>query len=152
MIAIKERELAQTEDNPIRRRAASLEEIAELRIDLGRLKAEAAMATGDYSGALKLRDAVVLALAAIAALARVRVERKTALRSDLRTAEVALAEAKVESLRTAVRKQLADIVAAREQELREANTLFDAKAISAEELRKAEQALSQAKLRLAESR
>jgi hypothetical protein len=73
-------------------------------------------------------------------------------RAELRTVELALAEAKVEALKAGVRRQLADIVRLRQQELADAKTLFDAKAIPAEEVRKAEQAFTEAKLRLAEER
>ena len=66
--------------------------------------------------------------------------------------EVALAEAKAEALRAGVRQQLAKVVLLREQQVREAKKLFDAKAISAEEMRKAELALSEAKFRLAEAK
>ena len=70
----------------------------------------------------------------------------------MRTAEVALAEARVEALKAGVRRQLADLVRGREKELAEAKILFDAKGVPAEDVRKAEQALGAAKLRLAEER
>jgi hypothetical protein len=95
---------------------------------------------------------VVLELEGIAALTRTRVERKTAPKSELRAIEVALAEARVDALKVGVRRQLAEIVRAREQELAEAKSLFEAKAVAAEDVRKAEQALQQARLRLAEER
>ena len=58
----------------------------------------------------------------------------------------------IERLRTEIRKQLADIVSIRERELKDAKTLFESKAISAEELRRAERAASEANARLSASR
>ncbi|MBO0698674.1 MAG: sigma-70 family RNA polymerase sigma factor, partial [Zavarzinella sp.] len=152
MIALKEHELAEAERNPLRQRIVSAEEVAQLRIDLGRLKADAATAAGDYSDAIKLREAVVLELEGIAALTRTRVDRKTAPKSELRAVELAVAEAKAEALKAGVRRQLAEIVRIREEELTEAKRLFEAKTITTEEVRKVEQALNQAKLRLAEEK
>jgi hypothetical protein len=152
MIALKERELAQAEDNPLKRRVVSAEEITHLRLDLGRLKAEAATAAGDYAAAVKLREGVVVELEAVAALARVRVERKSAPVSELRAAEVAVAEARVEVLRAGIRRQLADIVAGRELELKAARAGHERGVIPAVEVQQAELKLAEAKFRLAAER
>jgi hypothetical protein len=66
--------------------------------------------------------------------------------------EVGLAEARVEALRAHVRRQLAEIVSVREADLKDARALADAKAMSAEDLRRAERALADAKARLAAER
>jgi len=132
--------------------AISLQEIRQRRAGVSRLKAEMAEQSGDYAAAAKHRESVATQLEAEAADAKKLFERKLISRGEVRAVEVSLAEAKVEVHRTAVRRHLAEIVAVREQELKEAKTLFDTRAISAEELRQAEWALSQAKLRLAESR
>jgi hypothetical protein len=152
MIALKEHELAQAESSALRRRVVSPEEMAQLRVDVGRLKAEAATAAGDYAAAVKHREGVVAEFEALAALARARVERKSAPRAELRAAEVALAEARAEALKAGVRRQLAEIVALREAELKEARALADAKAITAENLRQVELAVAEAKARLAAER
>jgi RNA polymerase sigma factor (sigma-70 family) len=132
--------------------AVSLQEIRQLRAEMSRIKAAVAEQSGDYAAALKHREAVVGGWENEAADAKKLYERNSISRAEVRAIEVSLAEAKVEVHRTAVRKHLAEIVSVREQELKDARTLFDIRAISTEELRKAEQALSQAKLRLAESR
>jgi hypothetical protein len=130
----------------------SAEEVRRLRIDLAAMKAESATAAGDHAAAAKEREAVVAEWEAVAVEARKRVEQRVGSRAELRTIEVALAEAKVEALQAGVRRQLAEIVRLREQELTEAKLLFESKAISSEELRKAAAALTAARLRLAESR
>ena len=80
------------------------------------------------------------------------VDGGTALLAELRTINVAVAEANVEASRTETRRQLADIVAIREQELNEARDLFGAKKLTQAELRKAEDALAEAKARLAKAK
>jgi RNA polymerase sigma factor (sigma-70 family) len=132
--------------------AISLQEIRQRRAAMSQLRAEVAEQSGDYAAALKHREAVVGGWENEAADAKKLYERSAISRAEVRAIEVSLAEAKVEAHRTAVRKHLAEIVSVREQEFKDARTLFDIRAISAEELRKAEQALSHAKLRLAESR
>jgi hypothetical protein len=130
----------------------SLQEIRRLRAEMSRIKAELAEKSDDFAAALKHREAVVGGWEAEAADAKKLFESSAISRGEVRAIAVSLAEARVESHRTAVRMHLAEIVAAREQELKEAKTLFDIRAISAEEVHKAEQALSLAKLRLTESR
>lgn len=152
MIALKERELGRAEENSLNRRLVSAEEITQLRVDLGRLKADAATASGDHATAVKLREGVVTELEAVAALARVRVERKTAPRSELRAAELAVAEARVEILRAGIRRQLAEIVAARELDVKAARAAHERGVIPAVQVQQAEVRLAEAKARLATER
>jgi RNA polymerase sigma factor (sigma-70 family) len=135
-----------------KQKVISQEEVRRLRIDLARLRAGAATAAGDFGGALKQREAVVAELDAQATAVRELVERKVASQSALPAIGVALAEARVEALRAGVRRQLAEIVAVREAEVKKTRVLHEAKAISAEELRQAERALAEAKARLAAER
>jgi multidrug resistance efflux pump len=151
LIALKETELSEAE-RLLKLNAISQEEVRRLKIDLARLKAEAATAAGDYPAAVGLYEGVVTEWEATVAGTKRLTERGTLAQAELRSAEVALAEAKVEALKAAVRRQLADILRVREKELAEAKTLFEAKVIPAEEVRKAEQALNAARLRLAEER
>jgi RNA polymerase sigma factor (sigma-70 family) len=151
VIAAKENELARAETLH-KQGTISVEELRRLRIDLHRLKAEAATAQGDYGVAAKERGAVVAEFDASANDMRTLVENKTAPRAELRRTEVALAEARVEALKAGVRQQLASIVAAREDDLREVRALQESKSVSIEEVRRAEQALAQARARLAAER
>jgi multidrug resistance efflux pump len=132
----------------VKQNVISLEEVRRQRIDLARLRARAATAGGDFAAALKHREDVVAELDAQVTSVRALVERKVAPQSELRAIGVALAEARIEALRAGVRRQLADIVCARETELKEVRTLFDAKVTSAEEVRRAETALADARARL----
>jgi RNA polymerase sigma factor (sigma-70 family) len=146
---LKELERAET---LLKQHAISLEEIRRLRVGLNRLQAQAAAARGEYSEAARQLDAAVAEIEADAAAIRAGFERKTCPRSDLRAAEVSLAEARIEALRAHVRQQLATIVSAREVELREVRALYDSKAATSEEVQRAERALSEAKARLAAGR
>jgi len=150
-IDLKDKELARAEAL-FKQQAIAQEELRRLRIDLGRLKAEAAEAAGDYAGSATFRDRVVGEWEAIATTHRNLMERGAISRSEVRTVEVAVAEARVASLQANVRKQLAHVVGLREQELRDARALFDAKAVSAEEVRTIERALNAARARLADGR
>jgi multidrug resistance efflux pump len=150
-ITQKETELRRAEAL-LKQNAISLEEIRRLKIDLARLKAEAATASGDYPAALWLYEGVVSEWEATVGGTKRLADRGTVGQSELRVAEVALAEARVDALKAGVRRQLAEIVRIREKELAEAKILFDAKAIPAEEVRNAEQALNAARVRLAEVR
>jgi RNA polymerase sigma factor (sigma-70 family) len=147
----KERELARAEVL-FKQKAISQEEVRRLRIDLGQLKANAAEVAGDFDGAVKHSDGVVGEWEAILSMYRTIMERGATSRAELRAVEVAVAEARVAALQANVRKQLAQVVALREQELRDARALFDGKAISAEEVRTIERALTAARARLAEGR
>jgi RNA polymerase sigma factor (sigma-70 family) len=147
----KEKELARAEQL-LKQKVISTEEVRRLRMDLRRAQAEYAEAAGDYDAAVKHREAVLAEFRQILDETRKLVERKAVSQGELREVEIAFGEATIERLRTDIRKQLADIVAIREQELKEAKTLFDLKAISAEELRRAERAVSEAKARLSASR
>jgi RNA polymerase sigma factor (sigma-70 family) len=151
VIAAKENELARAE--MLRKESAiSPEELRRLRIDLHRLKADAATSQGEFGLAAKEREAVAAELDAKANDMRTLVEEKAAPRAELRRIEVALAEARIEAFKTGVRQQLASIVAAREEELREVRALQESKSISVEEVRRAEQAVANARARLAAER
>jgi len=150
-IAQKERELGRAKVL-LREQAISQGEVRRLTIDLGRLKAAAAEAAGDYAAALRHREGVVAESEAATTETKRLAERSVVSIAELRAAEVALAEAKVEALAAGIRRQLAAVVELRDQEVRDARKLVDAKVISAEELRRAEQALAEAKSRLAQGR
>jgi RNA polymerase sigma factor (sigma-70 family) len=150
-IAAKQKELERAE--VLRKESAiSLEEIRRLRIDLRRLKADAATAKADYAAAAKEREAIVAELDAQAKDVRTLVEAKTASPAALRRIEVALAESRIDALKAGVRQQLATILTAREEELRELRALQELKAVTSEEVRRAEQAVAEARARLAAER
>jgi multidrug resistance efflux pump len=65
---------------------------------------------------------------------------------------VALAESRIDALKAGVRQQLATILTAREEELRELRALQELKAVTSEEVRRAEQAVAEARARLAAER
>jgi multidrug resistance efflux pump len=150
-IADKLKELERAEAL-LKQHAISLEEIRRLRVDLNCLQAQAATARGDYSEAARQLDAAVAEIEADAAAIRAGVERKTNPRSAQRTIDVELAKARVEALQAHIRQQLATIVSAREEELRELRALSDSKAVTSDEIQRAERALSEAKARLAAER
>ena len=147
----KETELARAEQLA-KQKLISLEELRRLRIDLARLRAELATAEGDHASAMQHREAVIKEYEVMLIDVQKLYEAKVASSQDLRNAQAALAEAKIELMQTGIRKQLAELVAIREQEARAVKALFDAKTASVEELHKAERALAEAKLRLAEGR
>jgi hypothetical protein len=151
LVTQKETELRRAEAL-LKQNAISLEEIRRLKIDVARLRAEEATAAGDFPSAVGLYERVVAEWEATVAESKRLADRGTVARSELRLAEVALAEAKVDGLKAGVRRQLAEIVRIREKELAEAKILFDAKAIAAEDVRKAEHVLREAKLRLVDER
>jgi hypothetical protein len=119
---------------------------------LARLKAESAEAQGDYASAMKHREVAAEELEIQRTATKELVNRKIVPRSELRLLDAAVAEAKIEVLQVGIRRHLADIVAVREQELKEAKILFGSKVISAEELRKFERALEEARARLSVGR
>jgi len=146
-----ERDLARAEAM-YKQKIISATEVREARVKLIRLRAQAAVARGDRAEAARQLDAAVAEIEAHTADVRAGVEKRTSPRSELRMVEVGLAEARVEALRAHVRRQLAEIVAVREAELKEVRALADAKSISVEELRQAERAHADAKARLAAER
>jgi RNA polymerase sigma factor (sigma-70 family) len=150
-VNLKEAELARALQL-FKQKAISAEELRRLVIDLARLKADAAEAKGDYESAIKHREAVLVEFRQIVDETRKLADRKVTSPGELREVEIAFGEATIERLRTEIRKQLADILTIRERELKEAKSLFDSKAISTEELRRAERALSEAKARLSAAR
>jgi RNA polymerase sigma factor (sigma-70 family) len=150
-IDLKERELGRAKVL-LREQAISQGEVRRLTIDLGRLKAAAAEAAGDFGESLRHREGVVAEHEALTTETKRLAARNTVSQAELRTAEVALAEARVEALAAGIRRQLAAVVELRDQEVRDARKLFDAKVISAVELRRAEQALAEARARLAQVR
>jgi RNA polymerase sigma factor (sigma-70 family) len=147
----KERELGRAKVL-LREQAISQGEVRRLTIELGRLKAAAAEAAADYAAALRHREGVVAESEAQTSETKRLAERNVVSNAELRAAELALAEAKVEALAAGIRRQLAAVVELRDQEVRDARKLFEAKAITSEELRRAEQALAEAKARLAQGR
>ena len=150
-IEARERELARAEIL-LKQKVISLMEVQRLRVILSRLRAEESESLGEYATALKQREAAVAELAAIQAATKKLHEQGAASGTELRAINVAVAEAKVDLLQTETRRHLADIVAIREQELREAKALLEAKLGPIEEVRKAELALAEAKARLANGR
>jgi len=150
-IAQKDRELGRAKVL-LREQAISQGEVRRLTIEVGRLKAAAADLAGDYAAALRHREGVVAETEAQTTETKRLAERSGVSIAEVRAAEVALAEAKVEALAAGIRRQLAAVVELRDQEVRDARKLFDAKVISVEELRRAEQALTEAKARLAQGR
>jgi multidrug resistance efflux pump len=135
-----------------KQKVVSLEELQQIRIELAQSRAELSTAEGDHGAAVSHRDAVVKELEDVLRDTKSLFERKVASAESVRKAEAALAEAKIAAMQGGIRKQLADLVNIREQDLKSAKAMFDAKVASVEELRKAEQALAEAKLRLAEGR
>jgi len=150
-IAQKDRELGRAKVL-LREQAISQGEVRRLTIEVGRLKAAAADLAGDYAAALRHREGVVAETEAQTTETKRLAERSGVSIAEVRAAEVALAEAKVEALAAGIRRQLVAVVELRDQEVRDARKLFDAKVISVEELRRAEQALTEAKARLAQGR
>jgi RNA polymerase sigma factor (sigma-70 family) len=148
---LKEAELARAEQL-FKQKVVSTEELRRLRMDLARLKADAAEAKGDYDAAVKHREAVLVEFRQIVDETRKLVERKAVSQGELHEIEIAFSEAMIERLRTEIRKQLADIVTMREREFKEAKTLYESKAISMEELHRAERTLHEAKARLSAAR
>jgi multidrug resistance efflux pump len=157
-IALREIAVRQKEANLKRaevlykQKVVSLEELQQIRIELAQSRAELSTAEGDHGAAVSHRDAVVKELEDVLRDTKSLFERKVASAESVRKAEAALAEAKIAAMQGGIRKQLADLVNIREQDLKSAKAMFDAKVASVEELRKAEQALAEAKLRLAEGR
>lgn len=130
----------------------TLDELRRRRIVLSRLKAENAESMGDYVGAVRYREESLVEWRTLVESIRKLHDEKRASVSELRTAEIMLAEANIVRLQTEVRKLLSDIVAAREKDFHDAKALYEAKAISTEELRRAERAVSEAKARLTAGR
>jgi RNA polymerase sigma factor (sigma-70 family) len=151
IIAQKETELRRAQAL-LRENAVSQEVVRHLKIGLCRLKGESAEAAGDHAAAVKFREEVVAEWEGIAAAMRRLADDRAVSQGAVRAVEAAVAEAKVDALKAAARQQLAEIVRIRERDLAEANKLFEARTVSAEVVRKAEQALHQARLRLAEER
>ncbi|HKB06414.1 MAG TPA: sigma-70 family RNA polymerase sigma factor [Gemmataceae bacterium] len=151
LITQKETELRRAEAL-LKQNAISLEEVRRLKIDLAGLKAEEATAAGDHSAAVSLYEGIVAEWETTVAGTKRHADRGTVAQSELRLAEVALAEAKVDALKAGVRRQLAEIVRIREKELTEAKILFDAKSIASEDVRRVERALREAKRRLVDER
>jgi len=150
-VEARERELARAEIL-LKQKVISLMEVQRLRALLSRLRAEEAESLDEYARALKHREASVAELLAVHAATKQMHEQGTASRTDLRAINLAVAEAKVDLLQTETRRHLAEIVAIREQELREAKALLEAKLSPIEEVRKAELGLAEAKARLAKGR
>jgi multidrug resistance efflux pump len=150
-IAANRRDLDRAKDL-LKRGIMTLEEVNRLREELTRLEAYAARAGDDFAAARKHREAAVVELETRVKNLQALVERKAASRGELRAAEVALAEARVEALKAGVRQQLASIVTSREEELREVRALHELKAVSSEEVRRAELAVTEARARLAAER
>ena len=117
-VAAAERDLARAE-SLFKQKVIPAADVRRLRVELNRLRALAATARGEYAEAAKQLDAAVAEIEAHAADIRAAVERRISPQSELRTVEVGLAEARVEALRAHVRRQLAEIVVAREAELKE---------------------------------
>lgn len=146
-----ERDLARAE-TLAKQGTMSVADVRRLRNDLGGLRAEAATARADYAAAVKHREAVVAEQEAHLTMVRKLFERKDTSQSDLRAVEVDVAEARVEALKAAVRQQLAGIVSTREADLRDVQKLYESKAVSGEEVRRAERALAEARARLSTER
>jgi RNA polymerase sigma factor (sigma-70 family) len=151
VIVTKEQELERAE-KLFKQGAISQEEIRRLRIDLLRLRADFAADKGDLAAALKHREAAATEVEALVAAARKSMEQHTTTPGELRSYQAAMADARIETLKVAVRLQLANIVSIRDEDLREARALNERKAISVEDLHRAEQALLEAKARLAAER
>jgi RNA polymerase sigma factor (sigma-70 family) len=147
VIAEKERELYRAEAL-LESKAISLEEVRRLRIELSCLKADAADAAGDYAALVRHSEAVVAELRHAIQTAKSLHGQRAISRDEVRKLEVTLAEAQVAALKAAIRGQLASIVTLREQQLTDAKSLYAAKALSLEEVRKAEAAVDDAKARL----
>jgi RNA polymerase sigma factor (sigma-70 family) len=132
-----------------KQKAVSTEEVRRARIDLARVQAEAATAAGEFAEAFRHRETVANETEAIMIAVRSMVEGHQIAKSELQAAEVALAEARIEVHRAGIREQLAGIVSVREAEVK---ALERFKRFYPDEVRRAEQALAEAKARLAAER
>jgi RNA polymerase sigma factor (sigma-70 family) len=151
LVTQTERELTRAEAL-LKSNAVSQDEVRRLRVEHARRQADLAEATGGHATAAKHREAVVIGSEEGAKLARAMAERGAVSQAEVRAQEVAVAEAKVEALKAGIRLQLAQIVAVREKDFADAKAMYQAKTLSAQELRRIEQALIDAKRRLAEGR
>ncbi|HKB04775.1 MAG TPA: sigma-70 family RNA polymerase sigma factor [Gemmataceae bacterium] len=151
LLTLSEQELSRAEAL-LKSKAISQEEVRTLRIEVARRQADLAEATGDYAAAARHREAIVAGTEEGAKFSRELAKIGAASQGEIRAQEIAVAEARVEALKTGIRLQLAQIVAAREKDLADAKAMYQAKALSAEELRKVEKALAEARQRLAEGR
>jgi hypothetical protein len=130
-------------------------EVRQARIELARLQAQAATALGEYADAVRHRDTAAKEAEALTNAVRTLVEGQQVAQSELRTAEVALAEARIELYRAETRAQLAKIVSVREAELQPLKLWSEragGRVAPAEDLLRAERALAEAKARLAAER
>jgi RNA polymerase sigma factor (sigma-70 family) len=139
-------------ESPAGRKTTSAKAIRALQVRLSRLRADAAEAEGDYATSVREHEAIVAEGERGLAEAKKLFEQRTTFRAELREAERSLAEAKIGFHQGHIRSQLAQIVAHRTADLKDARKLLELKAISAVDFAQAERALEDAKLRLAEGR
>lgn len=150
-VKLKEAEFARIEEL-FKHKVVAQEDVRKLRMETSRSRSELATAEGDHALAVQHREAVVSETETFLKEVQSLFAKKVASSEDVRKARVAVADAKIELMRAGVRKQLADLVLIREEELEATKAMYNAKTGSVEELHKAEKALAEAKLRLAEGR
>lgn len=116
-------------DSPAGRKTTSSEEIRALRVRLARLRADAAEAEGDYAISVQEHEAIVAEAERGLAERKKLFEQRATSQAELREAERSLAEAKIGLHQANIQWQLAQIVAHREADLKDARKLLDLKAI-----------------------
>jgi RNA polymerase sigma factor (sigma-70 family) len=125
-------------------------ELKRTRADAAVTKAELQEAVGRFDQAVGHREAAVKELDAILQTTQVGNQQGMISAAALREALLAVAEAKANAHRTALRKELAEIVTIREAELAALRPV--ASKVPASKIRAAERALADAKAKLAEGK
>jgi RNA polymerase sigma factor (sigma-70 family) len=135
-----------------RRGVIPVVELKRTRADAAVTKAELQEAVGRFDRAVGHREAAVKELDAILQTTQAGNQQGMISAASLREALLAVAEAKANAHRTALRKELAEIVTLREEDVRALKKRANTGAAAREEVRRAEQSLAEARARLAEGR
>lgn len=151
LLALQEK-ILQGAELSFQQKVISAVEVRQTRAAVAATKAELADATGVYDEAVRDREEAVKELEALLDMAKAGAAADRVGLAELRQYRRELAEAKANLHRSALRKELAEVVTLRAEELEQVKKLVAAKAVSVDEVRAAERALAEAKAKLAEGR